>query len=116
MSFPSPLPTPRAGGLKATFRQAKAPAPIVGDVRTFIVRLLQDASGSGRAGAAGPRLRGVVDEVATGMRTTFRDDQELVKALMTAVSSGPPGPSPGAGDREAREPSSDKPDSIFGEK
>jgi hypothetical protein len=74
-------------------------------VRTFIVRLLQDGNGSGRPAAAVPPLRGVVDEVATGMRTTFRDDQELVMALRTALGSGPSG-----------EPSSDTPDSMSGEK
>jgi hypothetical protein len=84
-------------------------------VRTFIVRL-QDASGSGRPGAVGPRLRGVVDEVATGMRTTFRDDRELVTALTTALGAARAGLSSSAGDRAAGEPSSDWPDSISGEK
>jgi hypothetical protein len=67
-------------------------------VRTFIVRLQEDASG-GTTGAAAPRLRGVVDEVATGLRVTFRNDQELVTALVAAVLADPPGPPWGAADR-----------------
>ena len=82
-------------------------------MRTFIVRLRQDASGG--PGAARPRLRGVVDEVATGMRTTFRDDQELVTALTTALGAEPSGPASTASGRAWREPSPDNPDSIFGE-
>jgi hypothetical protein len=72
-------------------------------VRTFIVRLHEHPGGSTRAvhdgpgrgdrsGAAGPWLRGVVDDVATGLRVTFRNDRELVLALMAAVGAGPPGP------------------------
>jgi hypothetical protein len=82
-------------------------------VRTFIVRLLQDASGG--PGAARPRLRGVVDEVATGMRTTFRDDQELVTALTTALGAASSGRPPAGGDRAAGDPSPDTPESILGE-
>jgi hypothetical protein len=68
-------------------------------VRTFIVRLQEDVGGSDRGGAAPtPRLRGVVDEVATGLRATFRDQQELVSALMTAVSGDRPGRSDDAND------------------
>lgn len=85
-------------------------------VRTFIVRLQEDARSSGRTGAATPRLRGVVDEVVTGLRAAFRNDQELVAALMAAMSADPPGPPWGGGDRSPREPSSDKPNPIFEEK
>jgi hypothetical protein len=83
-------------------------------VRTFIVRLRQDASGG--PGAVRPRLCGVVDEVATGMRTTFRDDQELVTALTTAIGAEPSGPAPTAGGRDCRKPSLDQPDSSLGGK
>jgi hypothetical protein len=72
-------------------------------MRTFIVRLVQDASGTSQPGARRPRLRGVVDEVATGSRTTFRDDQELVAALSAALST------------RTRDQASDPPESIFGE-
>ncbi|HEX9065047.1 MAG TPA: hypothetical protein VF843_08050 [Streptosporangiaceae bacterium] len=59
-------------------------------MRTFIVRLAEDASECRPGGGTGrPRLRGVVDEVATGQRTTFRDDQELVTALAAALAAGP---------------------------
>jgi hypothetical protein len=72
-------------------------------VRTFIVRLHEHPGGStrvfhdgrgssDRSGAAGPWLRGVVDDVATGLRVTFRNDRELVTALMAAVGADPPGP------------------------
>jgi hypothetical protein len=61
-------------------------------VRTFIIRLREDAGDSDRTGAATPRLRGVVDEVATGLRATFRNDRELVTALVAAVGADPPGP------------------------
>jgi hypothetical protein len=53
-------------------------------VRTFIVRLLEDAGGSNHAGAAAPPLKGVVDEVATGLRAVFRNDAELLAALLAA--------------------------------
>lgn len=75
-------------------------------MRTFIIRLQEDTGDSGRTGAAGPRLRGVVNEVATGLRATFRNDQELVTALVAAVGGGPPGP-PWGGDRLPGEPSPD---------
>jgi len=58
-------------------------------VRTFIVRLVTEASSGSPGGPGDPRLRGVVDEVATGMRTTFRDDQELVAALASALAARP---------------------------
>lgn len=83
-------------------------------MRTFIVRLLQDASSG--PGPAGPRLRGVVDEVATGLRTTFRDDTELVTALTTALGAEPSGPALTARGGAWLEASPDNPDSIFGEK
>ena len=73
-------------------------------MRTFIVRLQEDGGGSDRAGAAAARLRGVVDEVATGLRATFRDQQELVNALLTAVAADRPGLSH---DRVRERPSDD---------
>jgi hypothetical protein len=85
-------------------------------VRTFIIRLQEDPAGSGRTAAASPRLRGVVDEVATGMRTTFRDDRELVTALMSAICAARPGPSWGGADRVPRTPLPDDPHSVFREK
>jgi hypothetical protein len=59
-------------------------------VRTFIVRLQEDSGAD--AGADALRLRGFVDEVATGLRATFRTDQELVTALAAALTDvpGPP--------------------------
>jgi hypothetical protein len=85
-------------------------------VRTFIVRLQEDPAGGGRTDSrpdgqtdagtdtATLRLRGVVDEVATGMRATFRNDQELVTALIAAVGADPPGPSWGGWSPAPREP------------
>lgn len=75
-------------------------------MRTFIVRLQEDAGGSG-TGATTLRLRGVVDDVATGLRATFRNDQELVTALMAAVGADPPSPPWSGGDRSPGEPSSE---------
>src|SRR5579863_9636410 len=77
-------------------------------VRTFIIRLQEDTGDSGQTSTAAPRLRGVVDEVATGLRATFRNDQELVTALVAAVGDGPPGPVWG-GDRPLGEPPSGRP-------
>ena len=77
-------------------------------MRTFIIRLQEDTGDSGRTGADASRLRGVVDEVATGLRATFRNDQELVTALVAAVGGGPPGP-PWGGDRLPGESSPDRP-------
>lgn len=57
------------------------------------------------------RLRGVVDEVATGLRATFRDEQELVNALLIAVAADRPGLSH---DR-VRERSSDDAHDLSGE-
>ena len=84
-------------------------------MRTFIIRLQEDATGSGPAAAATPRLRGVVDEVATGLRATFRNDHELVTALLAAMSADPAGPSWGGGDRAPREPLPTEPNPIFKE-
>ena len=84
-------------------------------MRTFIVRLQEDSGGSGREGADAPRLRGFVDEVASGMRVTFRNEQELVTALMAAAAADPPGPPWGGDRRAAHEPSPDRPDHTLGE-
>ena len=89
-------------------------------MKTFIVRVQEDAGGSGaggsdRGGTATPRLRGVVDEVSTGLRATFRNDQELVTALLAALGGDPPGPSWGADQGTARGASSDGAQLIFGE-
>ena len=65
-------------------------------MRTFIIRLQEDTA---RSGASAPRLCGVVDEVATGLRARFRSDSELVAALMAAAGGGPPGPLWGHDDR-----------------
>jgi len=85
-------------------------------VRTFIVRLQEDAGGSGRTASAIPRLRGTVHEVATGLRATFRNDQELLTALTAAAGTDPTSPPWSAADRTSGGPSSDKPDPIFEEK
>jgi hypothetical protein len=62
-------------------------------MRTFIVRFHEDTT----ADAARGRMRGVVDEVATGRRVTFRCSEELLTALAAAltadVSAGPAKPS-----------------------
>ena len=67
-------------------------------MKTFVVRL-HEGTGSDPAGADTPQLRGVVDEVATGLRVTFRSELELVAALKAAIGTGPPGPSRDGGDR-----------------
>jgi hypothetical protein len=55
-------------------------------VKTFVVRLHEEAD------ADVPRLCGVVDEVATGLRTTFRSELELVATLKAAMTvTEPPG-------------------------
>ena len=60
-------------------------------MKTFVVRLHEDA-GSDPAGAGIPRLCGVVDEVATGLRATFRSEGELVATLKAAaMGTDPPG-------------------------
>jgi hypothetical protein len=56
-------------------------------VRTFIVRLQHDGGGGDRHGGEVPPLRGVVDEVATGLRVTFRSAAELVTALTAALAA-----------------------------
>jgi len=82
-------------------------------VRTFIIRLLEETGAGAGSARVPPRLRGFVDEVATGLRATFRDEQELVTALTHAVTdrAGPPwGPeraAPGYG------PSPDSTETIF---
>ncbi len=81
-------------------------------MRTFIVRLQEEAGGGGATGAAARRLRGVVDEVATGLRATFRNDQELVTALLAAVGGGLPGPTWGEREHAPREPSAGDPQPI----
>lgn len=77
-------------------------------MRTFIVRLQEDTAGR-RPDAAAPRLRGFVDEVASGLRATFRDEQELLTALAVALAVDPPGP-PWSGEQAARVSSWDLPD------
>jgi hypothetical protein len=62
-------------------------------VRTFIVRVHEAGGGGDREGATTPGLRGVVDEVATGLRATFRDAQELITALLTAAAANRLAPS-----------------------
>lgn len=59
-------------------------------MKTFVVRVFEDV-GSDSASADTPRLRGVVDEVATGLRATFRSELELVAALKAAMGTEPPG-------------------------
>ena len=84
--------------------------PIVGQVRTFIIRLLDDAGGSGGSRAAAAGLRGFVDEVTSGLRARFRNEQELVAALRTAVAVDPPGPPWSGEHRIGPGPSPDHPD------
>jgi hypothetical protein len=55
-------------------------------VQTFVIRLQHAAASSA------VRLRGVIDDVTTGLRATFfRIGQELVTALM-ALGAAHPGP------------------------
>jgi hypothetical protein len=70
-------------------------------VKTFVVRLHEDA------GADIPRICGVFDEVATGLRVTFRSELELVAALKAALDTEPPGPSGDGGDRARGGPAPD---------
>jgi hypothetical protein len=84
-------------------------------VRTFIIRLQEDAGGSGRTGTATPRLRGFVDEVASGLRAKFRSERELLTALTAALTLDPPGPPWRGEDGAAGEPSSDRPDPALEE-
>ena len=85
-------------------------------MRTFIVRLQEGQGGSDRTGTAAPRLRGVVDDVATGSRATFRNDQELVIALLTALGADPAGPSWRGNDRSPLVPLSGEPNPHSEEK
>lgn len=55
-------------------------------MRTFIVRFHEDTT----ADAARERMRGVVDEVATGRRVTFRCSEELLAALAAALTADVP--------------------------
>jgi len=80
------------------------------------VRLQEDPGGSGRTDATARRLRGVLDEVATGLRATFRNDQELVTALLAAMGADPPGPPWDGGDRSPGESASDRPIPALEEK
>jgi hypothetical protein len=73
---------------------------------TFIVRIRETGDGGDR-GATNPRLRGVVDEVATGLRATFRDAQELITALTTAAAADRRAPSQDWDDRAAPETGED---------
>ena len=84
--------------------------PIVGRVRTFIIRLLDEAGGSGRGETTAAGLRGFVDEVTSGLRARFRNEQELVAALHTAVTVDPPGPPWSGEHRIGPGPSPDHPD------
>jgi hypothetical protein len=59
-------------------------------VKTFVVRLHEDAD-SDPVGADISRLCGVIDQVATGLRATFRSEGELVAALKAAMGTDPPG-------------------------
>jgi hypothetical protein len=76
-------------------------------VRTFIVRIREAGVGGERGGATTPRLRGVVDEVATGLRATFRDGQELINALMTAAAGERNAPAEDEADRAGFESGED---------
>jgi len=66
-------------------------------VKTFVVRLHEDADSS-PASADVPRLCGVLEQVATGLRATFRDERELVAALKAAMGTDPPGSPSDSGD------------------
>jgi len=55
-------------------------------MRAFIVRFHEDTT----ADAARGRMRGVVDEVATGRRVTFRSSEELLAALAAALGADVP--------------------------
>jgi hypothetical protein len=55
-------------------------------MRTFIVRFHEDTT----TDAARGRMRGVVDEVATGRRVTFRSSEELLTALAAALGADVP--------------------------
>jgi hypothetical protein len=60
-------------------------------MRTFIVRFHEDTTGD----AARGRMRGVVDEVATGRRLTFRSSEELLTELQAALAADVPPDRPG---------------------
>ena len=75
-------------------------------MRTFIVRV-REARGGDDWGGTTPRLRGVVDEVATGLRVTFRDAQELITALLTAAAADRRAPTEDEDNRAALESGED---------
>jgi hypothetical protein len=78
-------------------------------VRTFIVRLQEDATSSHRASTAAPRLCGVVDEVSTGTSATFRNDRELIATLVAAIGAHAQEPLGSAGHRGVQgEPAPDR--------
>jgi hypothetical protein len=81
-------------------------------VRTFIVRLHPDTD---RMVTAGPGLRGVVDEVASGLRATFTSGQELLTALVSAVAADSAGPPWGGEDRASRPRLAGQPEPDDGE-
>ena len=56
-------------------------------MRTFIVRLQEDAISGHPAGSAAPRLCGVVDEVSTGTSATFRNDRELIATVNARIDA-----------------------------
>lgn len=72
-------------------------------MRTFIVRLQEDATSSHRAGTTTPRLCGVVDEVSTGTSATFRNDRELIATLAAAIGAHAQEPLSSAGRRGGRD-------------
>jgi hypothetical protein len=77
-------------------------------VRTFIVRLQEDAISGQPAGVAAPRLCGVVDEVSTGTSATFRNDRELIATLAAAIGAHAQEPLSSAGRRRSQsEPAPD---------
>lgn len=62
-------------------------------MQTFVVRLHEDT------GADTTRLCGVIEQVSTGLRATFRSDLELLAALKAALDNGQSGASVDGGDR-----------------
>ena len=59
-------------------------------MKSFVVRIPDEGDASGS-------LRGVVDDVSTGERTTFRDARELLAVLAAGVvGAGQAGAGPGA--------------------
>jgi len=56
-------------------------------VQTFVVRVFRSEH---RAPAEDESLRGVVDEIGTGSRTTFSDAAQLLRILRRAAPPEPP--------------------------